>query len=110
MSYRPLNWVVIRVDSLVHGTYFKLLGMWNPMSDMPWRLNSGITKIDVNPEDYLVHGYSGSTYICSRLEGHEEVPPHFSHLVKALESQGGKIVSIQECIEYLTNEKEKEGV
>ena len=107
--YRPTKWVIVRVDNPVHGTYFKVLGMWNPMSDMPWRMNSGITKIFDRGNYYEVHGNSGSVYEC--FKGSEKVPEYMQTLVGGIESRGGKIVSIQECIEYLNylhNEKEKE--
>lgn len=99
--YKPNDWVIIRVDSAKQGTYFKVLGIWYPTSDMPWRLNSGITKIIDCGEHYEVHGYSGSIYEC--MKDSEGVPEYMQTLIMGLDRQGGKVVPVQECIEYLQN-------
>ncbi len=67
MLYTPDRWVVVKIeykDELIH----KVLAGWNGgyLGSDSWKLNSGITKIEMDEDYYLFHGYSGSVYKCHK--------------------------------------------
>lgn len=68
--YTPDKWVIITITTN-NKTYHKLLSGWvgGYLSGSEWRLNSGITKIESDPENndyFLIYGISKSCYRCHR--------------------------------------------
>jgi hypothetical protein len=67
MVYQPDNWIVLKIhsDDL---TVYKVLGGWSGgyLDGDSWRMNSGISKVEVEGDHYLFRGYSGSTYKCHK--------------------------------------------
>jgi len=63
--YAPDRWVVLKLP-----TGYKVLGGWTGgyMHGSTWRLNSGVTKVELDDEHYLFHGYSGSVYRCYKRD------------------------------------------
>lgn len=64
VTYNALSWVILRVNSPEYGVFYKLIANVNHN----WRLNSGITKVEFDPDKdiYVVHGNSGSKYLCPK--------------------------------------------
>lgn len=67
MLYTPDKWVVLQItdnDKTIH----KVLAGWRGgyLGSDSWQLNSGITKIEMDGDYYLFHGYSGSVYKCHK--------------------------------------------
>lgn len=52
----PDKWVVLKIDN-----YYKLFASWIGDS---WKINSGITKIEEDEDNYYFFGFSGSCYKC----------------------------------------------
>lgn len=67
MEYIPDNWVVLK---MIHEskTYYKVLGGWSGgyLDGDYWRLNSGVVKVEEEPNHWLFYGYSGSVYRCHK--------------------------------------------
>jgi hypothetical protein len=57
----PDKWVILKIDN-----GYKVFATWlgGYLSGDAWRINSGITKVELVDEHYLFHGYSGSVYKC----------------------------------------------
>ena len=68
MEYNPDCWVVLKISAAEHGTHYRLFGGWygGYCGSDSWKMNSGITKVDVDGDVYLFHGESGSVYRCHK--------------------------------------------
>jgi hypothetical protein len=68
MQYTPDNWVVIKVDGVEQETFYKVVAGWSGgyLDGNSWRINSGITKVEVEGDYYLIYGSSGSVYKCHK--------------------------------------------
>jgi hypothetical protein len=64
----PDVWVILRLRAPHKPPLYKVLAGWHGgyLEQSSWRLNSGITKADDAGSCLLFHGYSGSTYTCSK--------------------------------------------
>ena len=68
-EYRPDSWVIVKLPS---NYGYKVLGGWSGsyLQGDSWRVNSGITHIEREGGDYLIHGYSSPVYMYTAdLEG-----------------------------------------
>jgi len=66
---KPDKWVVIKLlDKNKTSPLYKVFGTWygGYTGSDSWKLNSGIRSIEDNETSYILHGYSGSKYICSK--------------------------------------------
>ena len=61
----PNNWVIVKVKET---GLFKVLGGWSGgyLDGDYWRLNSGITKVELDGNYWLFYGNSGSIYQCHK--------------------------------------------
>ncbi len=61
-KYVPDKWVVLRITNVKDPTNVveKVLAGWKDF----WRLNSGISAVEVLDDKYIFKGYSGSSYVC----------------------------------------------
>lgn len=66
-QYNPDKWVVLKFNHNGKEIY-KVLASWygGYASGDSWKLNSGVTKIEVDGDLYHFHGSSGSVYICHK--------------------------------------------
>lgn len=67
-TYRPEEWVILRfVGELPYPD--RVLGGWRGGFIDPdsWRLNSGISEIRDLGDTYEFDGYSGSVYVCHKM-------------------------------------------
>lgn len=84
-EYKPDNWVIVKINSKEHGTYYKVLGGWSGgyLHGDSWRMNSGIGRIEEDDQTYSFYGYSGSVYICNKQS--EQIRMNIAPIVKTLE-------------------------
>ena len=61
-TYRPLNWVVLKIEN-DETVFYKVLGIFQ---NDAWRVNSGIVKVEEDAEHYYFYGYSKSLYVCKK--------------------------------------------
>jgi hypothetical protein len=66
-TYTPDRWVILKLTKN-NETNFKVLAGWSGsyLEGQSWKINSGITKVEVEDDSYLFHGYSGSVYKCGK--------------------------------------------
>lgn len=67
--YTPSGWVFIKIQAYGEvEPLIKVFGSWSGgyLNGDSWRVNSGVTKIEENENEYIVSGYSGSQYILSK--------------------------------------------
>jgi len=64
---RPHKWVIIKITNNDE-MHYKLFGTWygGYLDGDYWRLNSGITKVVENENEFKFFGQSGSVYICDK--------------------------------------------
>lgn len=66
-EYNPEAWVVLKFVTPTYTIYKVLAGWYGGYTGGDyWKLNSGITKVEVDGDYYLFHGYSGSVYKCHK--------------------------------------------
>lgn len=67
-EYNPDNWLLLKFDTKEHGIFYKVLAGWSGgyLYGDSWKLNSGVTKVEVDGDYYLFYGYSGSVYKCHK--------------------------------------------
>jgi hypothetical protein len=65
-NYFPDNWVVIFING--DNPIYKLLVGWSGgyLHGDSWRMNSGITSVELKDDKYLFYGSSGSCYVCHK--------------------------------------------
>jgi hypothetical protein len=67
ISEIPDRWTIIRIDNngnIIHKVFASWSGGY--LDGDSWKLNSGITKVDSDEDNYYFYGVSGSCYKCSR--------------------------------------------
>lgn len=66
-EYNPDRWVMIKFVSEGQTTY-KVLAGWGGsyLHGASWKLNSGVTKVEIDGDYYMFSGYSGSVYRCHK--------------------------------------------
>lgn len=65
-SCRPDAWAIIKITEPREESIYKVLAGWHGgfPNGPAWRINSGIVRADNAGDHFVVHGYSGSTYLC----------------------------------------------
>lgn len=65
--YTPDNFVILKIKN-GEETAFKVLAGWSGgyLDGDSWKMNSGITKVEMDGDYYLFHGYTGSVYKCHK--------------------------------------------
>lgn len=63
----PDGWIVIKIED-DKSTWYKLFASWNGsyLDGERWKMNSGISKIEEDENDYYIFGFSGSCYKCNK--------------------------------------------
>lgn len=67
-EYNPDRWVIVRIEHPDGDIVYKVLGGWSGgyLDGDSWRLSSGLESIEEKGDYYLMHNYSGSTYVCHK--------------------------------------------
>jgi hypothetical protein len=67
-TYHPDRWVLVEIDSTVHGKITKILASWygGYLGGDSWKLSSGVNKITKTAEGYEFDNDSGSVYFCHK--------------------------------------------
>ena len=104
MNYKPDGWAFLKIQVEGCEPVIKVFGSWSGdylNSDL-WRVNSGVTKIEENEDEYIVYGYSGSQYILSKTRNY--IRPYnkavLDDMIAELRSYSHKaeIISAQDAI------------
>ncbi len=92
-GYVPDCWVILKFTGPEYGVIHKVLagGGGGYLNGYTWKLNSGITKVEVDNDPkgrkfYIIHGISGSRYFCyeDRHGLKMSIAPKYSQFKKAL--------------------------
>ena len=65
-NYIPDNWVIIKIKG--DDPHYRVLAgrSGGYTTGDEWKLNSGITKVEFENDQYTFHGSSGSKYVCHK--------------------------------------------
>lgn len=69
ISEQPEKWQIIKISHLGDGnTYYKVFASWTDdnLSNERWKMNSGITKVEEDEDNFYFYGESGSCYACHK--------------------------------------------
>ena len=68
--YIPDSWVILRIVIGPDEVYYKVLAGWSGsyLNGSSWKLNSGISSMELKDDYWYFHGFSGSVYKC-HVEG-----------------------------------------
>lgn len=108
MEYTPDNWIILKFNTEAHGVFYKVLAGWSGgyLDGNSWKLNSGITKIELENDYYLIYGYSGSVYKCHKQS--ELVRMNTAGILKQLiDTDKVTQISIEVCINELKEPKDE---
>lgn len=66
-EYYPDNWVVLKITS-DYKTLYKVLAGWSGgyTTGDSWRMNSGVTRVEISDNSWRFYGSSGSCYVCHK--------------------------------------------
>lgn len=67
MTYYPDKWMLVKVtdgNDVFYKVFASFFGGFT--SGHSWKLNSGITKVEVTEDHFHFHGSSGSIYTCHK--------------------------------------------
>ena len=95
MVQTPDNWVVfkhIQKDEVA----YRVLAGWSGgyLTGDSWSVNSGIIKVEEEPEYFLFHGWSGSIYKCRK--GSYKLRMNNAHVWDVLEDRYGSDVTMMD--------------
>jgi hypothetical protein len=102
-NYFPDNWVVIKLKG--DDPHYRVLAGWSGgyTTGDSWRMNSGITKVELKGDQYIFYGSSGSQYIC-----HKEcytLRMNNAHVWSTLEkNHGDKVEMMPEDTDWLNTD------
>ena len=108
--YSPDKWVILKIAAEGEETTYKILAGWYGgfAGSNSWKLSSGITTIEHDPEFNQTHYHqsSGSTYICSKgTYGFSSITQNkFLNWVKQGEENSFTIEAMPEGFEVPSNE------
>lgn len=68
MKSYPDKWVLVKITSRENKVVYKILaGFYGGFAGSDhWQMNSGVKKVDEEEHLWIVHGESGSEYICRK--------------------------------------------
>ena len=91
-NYFPDNWVIIKIKG--DDPHYRVLGGWSGgyASGDSWRMNSGITKVEFENDQYIFYGSSGSRYICHKDA--YALRMNIGHVWHAMQAQHGDKVEL----------------
>ena len=106
MTYLPDNWVILEFKQDDGEIFHKVLAGWSGgyLDGDHWRMNSGITKIVTNENNYDIHGQTGSIYTVRKES--ELVRMSMSGILKKLTDTGR---AKQVDITYILQEYNEDG-
>lgn len=66
-EYKPDKWVILKIKT-PNDILYKVMGGWygGYLGSDTWRINSGITKVELEDNMYKFYGSSGSIYLCRK--------------------------------------------
>ena len=99
-NYIPDNWVIIKIKG--EDPHYRVLAGWSGgyTTGDSWRMNSGITKVEVRQDQYIFYGSSGSQYICHKdAYGLRKNNWHAWHATQA--QHGDKVEMMKENNDWL---------
>ena len=100
-NYFPDNWVIIKIKG--DDPHYRVLAgrSGGYTTGDEWKLNSGITKVEFENDQYTFHGSSGSKYVC-----HKDtygLRMNNAHAWYAMQAQhGDKVEMMKENNDWLT--------
>ena len=104
-TYYPDRWMIVRITA-EGKSHYRVFASWKggfAESDS-WKLNSGITKVELIDNSYHFYGESGSTYVCHK-EGYGAFSYQRGVLNKLIESSENITIEvIDESVDPLTIE------
>lgn len=64
----PHNWVILHIKQPKPEPIYKVLAGWSGgyLDGDYWRMNSGIKSVEVEGDNFIFHGHSGSSYTCHK--------------------------------------------
>lgn len=107
-EYTPDVWVVIKITSPKHGTHHRVLCGWygGYLGSDNWRINSGITKVEMDGDFIVFFGNSESIYRCHKNAERLSAMTHsvLAHYEKEAEEKGdGHSVEVVPFNRYYSN-------
>jgi hypothetical protein len=105
--HQPDRFVIFKLKN-DNGFLYKVLGGWigGYLGGSSWRLNSGITKVEVDGDCYLFYGHSGSIYKCHKdLYG---LTLLMSNVAYSIKDRGGEMLEDQDFTNLLGEKKTEE--
>ncbi len=67
-EYTPDRWVMLKITPPNNKFYYKIFASWSGsyLYGASWKLNSGVTRVEMLNDTYKFHGFSGSVYVCHK--------------------------------------------
>jgi hypothetical protein len=64
--YTPEEWILIKINS--DDPHYRVFGSWRGgyLDGDSWKMNSGVTSVEMKGDYYLFNGASGSVYKCHK--------------------------------------------
>lgn len=68
ISETPERWCIVKITAEGRGDTYKVYGTWagGYLDGDRWKLNSGISKVEEDDDNYYFYGHSGSCYKCHK--------------------------------------------
>lgn len=68
-TYTPDRWMMVKITAKDTGAvHYRIFAVWSGSyaHSAAWKLNSGVTTVVENEDDYEFSGASGSVYVCRK--------------------------------------------
>ena len=104
-NYFPDSWVVLKIkQGKLDSGFYRVLGGWSGgyTTGDSWRMNSGISKVTEDGDNYKFWGHSGSCYVCHK-DSYRLTMANIGVYNQLIEQQGfeGQVTLMDENTDWL---------
>ena len=107
-AYTPDYWTIVKITTPQDKLIYKVFATWRGSYTMneAWRMNSGITNVEIEGNYIKFYGTSGSVYKLVNKESEYRTTAYTQSILEHMKQQLGKLNGRIEELPFNTNWKE----
>ena len=107
-AYTPDYWTIVKITTPQDKLIYKVFATWRGSYTMneAWRMNSGITNVEIEGNYIKFYGTSGSVYKLVNKESEYRTTAYTQSILNHMKQQLGKLNGTIEELPFNTNWKE----
>jgi len=107
-AYTPDYWTIVKITTPQNEVFYKVFATWRGSYTMneAWRMNSGITNVEIEGNYIKFYGNSGSVYKLVNKESEYRTTAYTQSILNHMKQQLEKLNGTIEELPFNTNWKE----